>query len=220
MLRVLAAAVLLANVLFFAWARGWLAPAVPPPHAGEREPQRLAAQLNPQLVQVLSPQAASAALRAATTACVEAGPFSDADIAAAESGLAIAGVPAGASERQNVQAPPAWLVYMGRFSDPAVLKSKEDELRRLKLSFDVVQTPPELAPGLALSRHDSRAAAEATLAQLAQHGVHTARVVALPAPPAQHWLRIAKADAGLQARLRELKPPQFALPFGGCVSRP
>lgn len=65
MLRTLLALVLLANLLFFGWAGGWLAPTFPAPGAGEREPGRLAAQVAPERVTVLAPAAASAALAAA-----------------------------------------------------------------------------------------------------------------------------------------------------------
>lgn len=61
MLRALLAGLLLANALYFGWARGWFAPTWPAPGAGEREPARLAAQVAPERVSVLSPAAASAA---------------------------------------------------------------------------------------------------------------------------------------------------------------
>jgi len=65
MLRALLAALLLANLLFLGWARGWFAPAFPAPGASEREPARLAAQVAPERITVLAPAAASAALAAA-----------------------------------------------------------------------------------------------------------------------------------------------------------
>lgn len=64
MLRALLALLLLANGLYFGWARGWFAPTWPAPGAGEREPARLAAQVAPERVTVLSATAASAALLA------------------------------------------------------------------------------------------------------------------------------------------------------------
>ena len=47
MLRTAALLLVLANLAFFAWTRGWLEPGFPPPRHGEHEPQRLAAQINP-----------------------------------------------------------------------------------------------------------------------------------------------------------------------------
>lgn len=217
MLRALVAALLLANLLFFAWTRGWLSPGLlPPPHAGEREPERLAAQRRPESIKLVTPQAASAAAAAAAAVCLEAGPFGDADLGVAEAAVLAAGVPANAFERRDVQPPPAWLVYMGRFADAAALRTKEDELKRLKVGFEALKAPPDLAPGLQLSRHDSKDAADAALAQLVQRGVRTAKVVALPAPPVQHWLRAAQATPDLQARLKSLAPPTISAGFLRC----
>ncbi len=61
-MRALLALLLLANLVFLALSRGWLEP-----HAGlsalhQREPQRLAAQIDPRSVRVLDPAAAAAAL--------------------------------------------------------------------------------------------------------------------------------------------------------------
>ena len=55
MLRSLVAVVVLANLLFFAWARGWLAPAWPAPRHAEREPERLEAQVRPETLSVVPP---------------------------------------------------------------------------------------------------------------------------------------------------------------------
>jgi len=114
MLRALVLLLVLANLLFFVWARGWLAPGWPPPRHGEREPERLAAQVRPDLVVVLQPQAASAAVlaaRAAADACLEAGPFDSAGAAAAEAALTAAGLPEGAWQRQP-EAPPAARIWL------------------------------------------------------------------------------------------------------------
>lgn len=123
MLRALLVLLIGANVLFFAWAQGWLAPTWPPPRAGEREPQRLAAQVQPERIRVLTPQAASAALVAAREAarvCLEAGPFDAPAIAAAEAALAATGLPEGSWERQDAVPPPPrrWLLRVPR-AEPA-----------------------------------------------------------------------------------------------------
>jgi len=228
MLRVVVLALLLANLFFFAWARGWLAPGFPAPTHGDREPERVAAQVRPELMTVMSSTAAGVALAAASAAsavagagtgantgaaagaaagpvCLEAGPFSDADIGAAQARLVEAALPVGSWRREQVARAGGWAVYFGRFADTATMRAKEEELRRLQLPLEPVKAPPELVPGLILPALDKREAADAALAALALRGVRTARVVALPPPPLQHWLRVAEADSALQARLVALQ---------------
>ena len=88
MLRALLALLLLANAAFYAWSQNWLSPRLAGPRPEVREPERLQAQQRPELITVMTPKAASAALAAAvgeTEVCLEAGPFSsDANVAAAE----------------------------------------------------------------------------------------------------------------------------------------
>ena len=89
-MRTLLLLLLLANAAFFAWAQGWLAPAFPAPRHTERETQRLSAQVRPDSVTVLSPQAASAAMLAAhntAPVCLEAGPYTAAEASTAEESL-------------------------------------------------------------------------------------------------------------------------------------
>jgi len=112
MLRAVVLLLLLANLAFFGWARGWFAPAWPPPRHGEREPARLAAQVNPERVTVLPPRASGANGNGEPPACIEAGPFVDTELAAAEAALSQAGVPATAWSRLPEASAPAgrqWL---------------------------------------------------------------------------------------------------------------
>ena len=232
MLRFTVAALVVANLLFFAWARGWLAPAISGPHQGQREPQRLAAQLHPEAVTVLPSNAASAAVTAARDAaavCLEAGPFDsqpdDPGAAAAEAVLAQAQLPAGSWLRLPV-VPSRWLVFAGRWPQPAQLGARANELRRRGLPFELIESPPELAPGLVLSRHPDRESAEAALAALvapaASQPLSRLRTVELPPPPPRHWLRVPRATAEQQARLALLPAAEQAALGGGfkpCAQR-
>ena len=219
MLRAAVVAVVLANLLFFGWAGGWLAPSLPAPHSGEREPERLAAQLSPERVAVLAPPAASAAIaaaRAAAIACLEAGPLGESGIAAAEAALAAAKLPEGSVLRVAMPLPPLWWVYAARAPDAAVMKARTDELTRLQLAFDAVEAPADLAGGLVLSRHATRAAADSALAAVASKPPRFLRVVSLPTPPAQWWLRVAKADAAQQDKLKALPAEPLVGGFKLC----
>ena len=227
MLRTVVVLLLLANLAFFAWTRGGLAPGFPPPRHGQHEPERITAQLNPGLVVVLPPGAASAAVgaaRAAAARCMEAGPLREDDIVAAEALLATALTPAswpvGSWVREDAPRPPLWLVYAGRVPEAAARRAREAELRRLGLEFELLQAPADLAPGLVLGRHATRAEAEAALAALAGASapLRGGRVVSLPAPPPMSWLRVPRANADQQARLQALPGEAFAGGFKPCAN--
>ena len=228
MQRALLLILLLANGLFFAWTRDWLAPWAEAPVHGTREPARLAAQVAPERIQVLTPSAASAALSAARAAgmasgdrgegdlCMELGPFNEATFSQAETQLDQALVARAQWQRRVVGGGIRWAVYMGRFADLQVMRGKLDELTRLKLDAQTINSPPELAPGLVLSRHDSNEAADKALALLKERGVRTARVVALPGLAPQLWLRIERADAALREQLRGVRVAGGEAGFAAC----
>jgi hypothetical protein len=73
MLRALVVVLLLANLAFFAWMHGWLNAVVGADPAGDREPQRLNAQIQPNTIRVLGAPAGTAPVPAgppATSATV------------------------------------------------------------------------------------------------------------------------------------------------------
>ena len=221
MLRALVVLLLLANIAFFAWARGWLGA---PPHHAEREPERLQAQVRPEVVTVLPPGTASAAVQAAVAAalqCLEAGPFADATINAAEAAIAPASLPDGSWARvESAAAAPVWLVFAGRYPEAALRKSREEDLRKLNLSFELITAPPDLAPGLVLSRHTSRDEAQGWLNERSATPLRGARVVQLPAPPAAYRLRVARAEPDQAERLKALPAEALAGGFRPCAAKP
>ena len=133
--------------------------------------------------------------------------------------MASAGVPAAAWVRRERRQPPRWLVYIGRFADPAALRAKQEQLRRLDLAYEMMSGTPELTPGLVLSAHDNAAAAEAALAATLQRGVRTARVVAQPERQL-NWLRLASADEATRKTLEGLSLPPGTSPFAACPAAP
>ncbi|MBI5718540.1 MAG: hypothetical protein HZC37_12730 [Burkholderiales bacterium] len=109
-MRTLLLLLLLANGMVFAWAQGWLEPALQAPSLADREPGRLAAQVHAEAVRVL-PQAAgdAAAARPAALRCVEVGPFGLVDAAAAEAVLEAGGFATGTWERDLRGPAQVWL---------------------------------------------------------------------------------------------------------------
>lgn len=232
MLRRLVLVLLLANLGFFAWTRGWLAPWLPPPADG-REPQRLAQQLHPQRIAVLSAGAASAALAAAAVAaasappeaeppvlCLEAGPFNESTAQAALALLAEHGVAKDAVQRELVARNVTWGVVIAPLADREVLRTRAAELTRLQVRFDEITTPTTLVPGLRLGNFSDRYGAETALARLVAKGVREARVAPLPLGASQQWLRVPRADAELQTRLESLPSERLERVFQPCTERP
>ena len=222
MLRAVVFLLLLANALFFVWSRGWLGE---PPRHGQSEPGRLAAQVRPEALNVLPPRAANAAVQAARAealVCLEAGPFAggglQSELGAAETLLNQSQVPTGAWARVEPPAAPVWWVFAGRYPDPPLRASREEELRKLGLSFERIDTPADLAPGLVLSRHGSREEADGWIKK-APVGLRGVRIVALPAPAPSVRLRVLRADAELAERLRALPAAALAGGFKPCAAR-
>jgi len=221
MLRLLVLALVLANLGFYAWTQGMLDGVVGMRAHGDREPDRLARQVRPEIIRVLPPGAAVATLTEAAPACLEAGPYTPAQIGAAE-GVLQTVLPAGSWINVKTETPAVWIVYMGKYANREALQKKVDELKRLRIAFEEVRnTSPELDDGLALGRYDSRAAAEKALNDVALRGVRTARVAQLAPAATVHSLRVERADATLQSRLAGVRAEALlGKPFAACPTRP
>jgi hypothetical protein len=133
MLRVLVGLLVLANALFLVWTQGWLDAFVGVRAAGDREPQRLAQQVRPDVVRIITPEALAAEVLAAAeataaqtqtaagTPCLEAGPFNARTVGPAEAAL-VATLPTGTWSRVVIDRDGA-VVYMLRVqsTDPALM---------------------------------------------------------------------------------------------------
>lgn len=215
MFRALIALLLLANLVFFAWTQGWLDAVVGVRSIGDREPERLQRQVRPELIRIL-PASAASALTPVALACLEAGPFTDAELAAAQA-AAQAALPVGSWVTVKSEQAGSWMVYMGRYANREALTKKEDELKRRKAPYEEVREPPALAPGLSLGRFEQRAAATTALEQFAQQGIHSARVVELAPASTRSVLRVERADAALSTRLAALKADALGRGFSACA---
>ena len=214
MLRALVVVLLLANLTFFAWTQGWLDAVVGARAIGDREPERLLRQVRPETVRILPANEVAAG----APACLEAGPFSDADLAAAQA-AAQAALPNGSWVTVKTDQPGSWIVYLGKYANREAMGKKEDELKRRNLPYEET-LDPALAPGLSLGRFDDRAAATRALDQFAQQGIRAARVAELVAASGSHVLRVEKADVALAAQLGTLKADALGTGFAACAKAP
>ena len=228
MLRALVIALALANLAFWSWTQGWLDGVVGVRASGDREPERLARQVRPESVRILPATATANVTATATTepealACLEAGPFDAAGLAAAKA-VALAAAPAANLNDVKTEQPGVWIVYMGKYADKGTLAAKEEELKRRKVAYEEVSvaTPPApaLAPGLSLGRFDDKAAAEKALAEFTRQGVRTAKVVETAVASTSHRLRVEQADAALAARLGALNDVALGKGFTACEVAP
>ncbi len=230
MLRTAVLLLILANALFFAWTQGWLAGVTGTRPHPEREPERLGRQVHPERITVLPPGGAASAAAAPDTnpasappqrgACLEAGPFAAGATASALAALQALqpALPPGSWQDVALERPGRWMVYMGRYPNREALAKKEEELKRTRVAFQLVNEPADYAMGFSLGRFDERSAAERALEQFSQRGVRSARVVELAAPATLHLLRVANADAALAERLSALRLPALGRGFVPCAS--
>jgi len=219
MLRLLVVLLVLANLAFYAWTQGMLDNVVGVRSHGDREPDRLTRQVRPEVIRVLSPASAVAATDT-PPACLEAGPYTPAQITAAE-GVLQTVLPPGSWVNAKTETPAVWIVYMGKYPNREALLKKAAELKQLKISYEELRNHPELDDGLALGRYDNRAAADKALADVAQKGVRTARVAALSQAVVTHHLPVERADTTLQSRLSGLRAEALlGKTFAPCAARP
>lgn len=208
MLRFLVLALLLANGAYFAWSQGLLraygfAPAT------TTEPQRLAQQVHPENLKILTAEEvkrleAGPAPGAKTGECLQAGLFSEADGATLRSKLDSL-LPAGTWSLDAYVEPARWIVYMGKYPTADALAKKRVELAQRNVKFENV-TNPALEFGLSLGGYDTQAAADTALDVLTRRGVRTARVVQDRFEVRSVLLKIAATDETLKAKLDDLKP--------------
>ena len=198
-MRTLVALLLLANLGFFALASGWLQPYVGLAAQHEREPQRLAAQINADSVRVLAQAPASVP---SAPVCIQAGPFSSEQLDAIEASLGAAPRSAATWRRLPADAQADWRLLLGGFSDAAALARQQDLLRQQGVDTEVVGAADSPAAALLLGRYADREAAEAALLQWQQRGLPPANL----APPLAtlHWMRVEQPDEALRQQLQAL----------------
>jgi hypothetical protein len=216
MLRFFVLLLLVLNGAYFAWTHDWLRAYGLAPER-QAESQRLAQQIEPQAIRVLThkqAQEVEARLKAKAPAkapeCLQAGPFEERQAAELRRALESAALPTGAWTLEATTEPVRWLVYMGKYAHPDMVAKKRAELAVLGIK-PLPLDNPELEPGLSLGAFDTQAQAQAELQAFNRRGIRTARVLperAVPAP--QHWLRVPAADEAQRARLDGLKSEALA----------
>ncbi|KQP47765.1 hypothetical protein ASF44_23370 [Pseudorhodoferax sp. Leaf274] len=179
------------------------APLAPSAPAASAVPEPQPAPAAPPVPQAEAPAPAAA--------CLQAGPFDNAQAQALRQALAAGGLPAAAWSLDPIAPPDRWIVYMGRYSDADALEKKRAELRALRVDT-APATQAGLAPGLSLGVFSTQEAAQEHLAQLTRRGVRTARVVVDHREPQSARLRLPAADAALREQVQGLLAGRLLAP--------
>ncbi len=206
LLTVLLSALLAANALLFAWGQGWLGGQ---PGSIQREPARLAAQHNPERLQLLSPEAASSALR--PLQCREIGAFQDeASLQAAEAALQQRlQLQPGQWQRQERGQPGQWVLATRAAEDEADLARKRATLERAEAKPIRSQNLlGEREPSWLLGRFDSEEAVRTEQARLREKGLRLLRIVPMRLPSSSQWLLLPSLSE------KQLKQSHPAWPGG------
>jgi hypothetical protein len=221
MLRVLLLVLLLANLAFFVWSQGGFG-ATSGATAGDHEPERLARQVRPEAVQLLTPPvAASAPAAQASAASAAANPASAADAASAPSAPAsdAASSPAAAEASASASIPAS-----------AASAGSAASVASASVAAAAAPAPPPPAPpgtrcleagpfsGTELATAETALAASAKTRRIARRWVPiTPEAASAPAAP-QHRLRI-DATPDEVAVLESLPVSVLGRSFTPCTAR-
>jgi hypothetical protein len=207
--RALFLALLLANLVLYAWWRYGV-----PDNAA---PAPLSRQIAPDKLKVVAPAAlppVSAAPKpapsppasapASAAACLEWGSFTVADVARAEQALEPLALGARLAQRRSDEQAGWWVFIPPQDNRQSALR-KAAELKQLGVEdYFVVQDEGPYRWALSLGVFRTEEAAQARLAALRGQGVRTARVGARETVVPKVWLQVKGVDAPMQLRLKEI----------------
>ncbi|MBC7601214.1 MAG: SPOR domain-containing protein [Ramlibacter sp.] len=204
MLRLLVLVLMLANAAYFAWAQGFLAQwGIAPAQQGE--PQRLAQQVNPDAIRLISADESRRIENAPPLRppeCLQAGPLDDAQIAVVKQELQTWPAPSWSVD-PGVE-PARWIVYMGKYPNVEMMAKKRAELRTLGVPFEPLQNAA-LEPGISLGGYTTQVEATKQLDVLNKRGVHTAKVMQERGELKGQVLKLPAVNDELRPRLDDLK---------------
>jgi D-serine deaminase-like pyridoxal phosphate-dependent protein len=212
---------LLANVALFAWRSGVLGA---PPDGG-REPQRLARQVAPEKIRMLSPEQL-AALRGmaraeadARPACIEFGDFDEASVARAQARLAVLAL----GERlqaKRVETRGGYIVYLPPQASRADADRLAQELRGRGVRDLVVLGENSLLPNaVLLGSFRDQELAQRHQADLERRGFKGVRLAERPGAGEAMRFEIREVDAPLAQQLAEIQKEFPQSQLGACANQ-
>jgi hypothetical protein len=200
-----------ANALLYAFETGAFGPVVRDGH----EPQRLAEQIEPDKIKLLSadsPVAQPVALALApaiassgrTLACIEFGGFNADETHRADQALAALDLGSRLSQR-HADDQATYIVYLPPYKTKADADHAAAELRRIGVTdFFVIQDPGPFHLAISLGIFHSEEGAKGLATTLSQQGVKNAKTGERSSTIAKTYYQIRPADPATMARLSEL----------------
>ena len=216
-MRTLVLLLLLANLSFFAYTRL---------DAGrDGEPVRLAEQVQPDKIRLLTPQQVAALgpgkVAALADVCVEWGPLSEADRARALADLEPLALGKLLTQRR-VETTFAFWVYLPPVGNRADAERRAADARAKGAGdASIVDTGPQRF-AVSLGAYQTEAAAQARLAQVVGQGIANAKAGPHQQVVANTMLVVRDPQAAVIAKLRDLVPsyPGSEAKVGGCEKAP
>jgi hypothetical protein len=201
-MRMVFLALLLANVLFFLWARY-----VSPPEAAA-DPLPQGRQIEPEKVKLVSPsELSTVAARPTTTIapkCVEWGSFALTEAPRAEKALEPLALGPRLMQRRAQEAP-GWWVFIPPLPTRSAAFSKAAELKALAIEdLFVLQDEGPLRWAISLGVFRTEESALARLAALRSQGVRSAQMGMRDTVLPKVWFQVKGVDAPLYARLADI----------------
>ena len=212
MLKFLFWSLVCANLALLAFGQGYLGNF----SANEREPARIANQLNAQRIKLIAPQAGAAGKAASLPApapskpgliaCTEIGIFPGPDAARFEQAIAALGL----GERQTrrdvaVMEVNTHIVHIPPFDSKDAADRKAAELTRLGVSNYVITDNTSLRWAISLGVFKSEAAARNLLAALSKQGIEGAKIAGRGPSSTQVALQFRDIDRATRARLDQIR---------------
>lgn len=219
MLRLTVLLLILLNSLYFAWSEGLLRELGYGP-VQQTEPHRLAQQIKPELIRLLSPEESRQLELAARRAekppeCLQTGLLSAPVIEKLKDAFEASSWPASAWRLEPVIVPERWIIYMGKFPNAEFQARKRSELLTLNVKVQPLSLT-SLQPGLSLGSFETQSAAQDGLKALMARGVRSAKVVQERPEERGELLRLPAVDETLRTQLDGIKAILASEPLRAC----
>jgi cell division protein FtsN len=213
---------LLANVALFAWQRGFFGPVF---EAG-REPQRVAHQVAPERIRVLTPEQLEALRSTATpaigntsakAACLVFGDFDEANLARVQARLTTLALGERLQARQ-VEGPGWYIVYLPPLPSRADAERVAQDLRARGIrDLAVMGETSAIRNAIALGSFREQELAQRRAAELQQRGINGIRVSERASTTTATRFEIREVDAALTQQLAEIQKEFPQSQLGACA---